>query len=186
MSVVEEIAASHGIPLPDMKSIHELRTLLDLQTTDANNLRNLKNDLERKIDNVAGYLRDCLDSFLEMVYNWKLEYGPDSINFSLNILRFPSFQSPLILPDNIRTQYKNQLAQFMVNHKGDSTFHEYEWNQLQRLVDYLDVVKTPHVGAAEQSVLQQDFKQFYTQYDQRRGKNFTETFPALADWYNTL
>jgi hypothetical protein len=61
MSVVEEIAASHGIPLPDMKSIHELRTLLDLQTTDANNLRNLKNDLERKIDNVAGYLRDCLD-----------------------------------------------------------------------------------------------------------------------------
>jgi len=63
MSVLEEISAvSQGHPVPDnMKSIHELRTLLDLQTTDANNLRNLKNDLERKIDNVAGYLRDCLD-----------------------------------------------------------------------------------------------------------------------------
>jgi hypothetical protein len=48
------------------------------------------------------------------------------------------------------------------------------------------VVKTPHVGAAEQSVLQQDFKKFFTQYDQRRGKNLVETFPALADWYNTL
>jgi hypothetical protein len=131
----------------------------------------------------------CLASladFLEMVWNWKLEYGQDAINFSLNILRFPSFQSPLVLPDHIRTQYKDRLAQFMVAHKGDSTFHEYEWNQLQRLVDYLDVVKTPHTGAAEQAVLQQDFKQFYTQYDQRRGKDFNKTFPALADWYNTL
>jgi hypothetical protein len=42
------------------------------------------------------------------------------------------------------------------------------------------------MGAAEQSVLQQDFKQFYTQYDQRRGKNFTETFPELAEWYNGI
>jgi organic radical activating enzyme len=129
---------------------------------------------------------DSLDSFLEMVYNWKLEYGNDAINFSLNILRFPSFQSPLVLPDEIRTQYRDKLAQFMVSHKGDSTFHEFEWNQLQRLVDYLDVVKTPHTGAAEQSVLQKDFKTFYTQYDQRRGKDFCTTFPELAAWYKNL
>jgi hypothetical protein len=129
---------------------------------------------------------DSLDSFLDMVYNWKLEYGNDSINVSLNILRFPSFQSPLILPDEIRKQYQQKLIDFMVAHKGDSTFQEFEWNQMQRLVDYLDVVKTPHAGAAEQSVLQQDFKQFFTQYDQRRGKDFCNTFPALADWYNTL
>jgi hypothetical protein len=64
--------------------------------------------------------------------------------------------------------------------------HQFEVNQLQRLIDYLDVVKTPHVGAAEQTVLQQDFKQFFTQYDQRRGKNFTEVFPTLADWYNGI
>ena len=129
---------------------------------------------------------DSLDSFLEMVYNWKIEYGNDSINFSLNILRFPSFQSPLILPDNIRKQYQQKLMDFMTNHKGDSMFHEFEWNQLQRLVDYLDVVKTPHTGAAEQTTLQKDFKTFYTQYDQRRNKNFVNTFPELADWYNTL
>jgi hypothetical protein len=54
------------------------------------------------------------------------------------------------------------------------------------LIDYLDVVKTPHAGAHEQAVLQKDFKQFYTQYDQRRNKDFTEAFPLLADWYNTL
>lgn len=127
-----------------------------------------------------------LDSFLEMVYNWKLEYGRDSINFSLNILRFPSFQSPLVLPDEIRKNYQQKLIDFMVAHKGESFFHEFEWNQLQRLVDYLDVVKTPHTGAAEQSVLQKDFKNFYQQYDQRRGKDFCTTFPELAEWYRTL
>ena len=131
----------------------------------------------------------CLDSlgeYLEQVMEWKKQYGKDSINFSLNILRFPSFQSPLVLPDEIRAKYKDKLAQFMARHKGSSSMHEYEWNQLQRLVDYLDIVKTPHVGAAEQNILQKDFKQFYKQYDERRNKNFAKTFPALADWYNTL
>jgi len=37
-----------------------------------------------------------------------------------------------------------------------------------------------------QIILQRDFKNFYQQYDQRRGKDFCATFPALADWYNTL
>lgn len=131
----------------------------------------------------------CLDSlvqYLEKIISWKQQYGKDSINFSLNILRFPSFQSSLVLPDSIRTQYKDRLAQFMVVHKGSSIMHEYELNQLQRLIDYLDIVKTPHSGAAVQTTLQKDFKQFYSQYDQRRNKNFVETFPALADWYNTL
>jgi hypothetical protein len=129
---------------------------------------------------------DSLDSYLEMIYNWKLEYGNDAINFSLNILRFPSFQSPLVLPDDIRTQYRTKLAEFYKSHKDDGVFHAFEIDQLKRLIDYLDVVITPHSGAMEQSILQRDFKNFYTQYDQRRGKHFTETFPALADWYNSL
>ncbi|CAB4128922.1 hypothetical protein UFOVP112_103 [uncultured Caudovirales phage] len=129
---------------------------------------------------------DSLDSLLECCLNWKREYGKDFPTFSLNILRFPSFQSPLVLPDEIRNNYKLKLQAWYDANKDSEFLHEFELNQLQRLIDYLDVVKTPHVGAAEQSVLQQDFKQFYTQYDQRRGKNFTEAFPALADWYNTL
>jgi organic radical activating enzyme len=131
----------------------------------------------------------CLDSltkFLELVHNWKIQYGKDSINFSLNILRFPSFQSPLVLPDGLRTIYKNRLQSWHTTNCASEFLHEYELNQLQRLIDYLDIVKTPHAGAAEQSLLQRDFKQFYTQYDQRRGKNFTETFPAIADWYTQL
>jgi len=127
-----------------------------------------------------------LPAFLDILLNWKMEYGRDFPTFSLNILRFPSFQSPLVLPDSARTFYREQLQEWL-DHNYDSKFlHQFEVNQLKRLIDYLDVVKTPHMGAAEQSVLQQDFKKFYQQYDQRRGKNFTETFPALAEWYNGL
>lgn len=131
----------------------------------------------------------CLDSlpeFLDTMIDLKKEFGRDYPNFSLNILRFPSFQSPLVLPDSIRTQYKNRLIGWMMHHQDNEFLHQHERNQMQRLIDYLDVVKTPHMGAAEQSVLQQDFKKFFTQYDQRRGKDFCLTFPNLADWYNTL
>ena len=131
----------------------------------------------------------CLDSlvdFLECIVNWKLSYGRDAVSFTLNILRFPSFQSALILPDNLRTQYKEQLVDFMVRHKDNNYLHEHEWNHIQRLVDYLDVVKTPHSEAFDLDSLRNDFKQFFAQYDQRRDKNFAETFPNLKEWYESI
>jgi hypothetical protein len=131
----------------------------------------------------------CLDSlidFLDCIVQWKTEYGAEAVNFTLNILRFPSFQSPLVLPDEIRTKYKNRLYGWQLHHRDNEFVQDYERNHVQRLIDYLDVVKTPHSDAFDLPKLRNDFKEFYTQYDQRRGKNFTETFPALADWYNTL
>ena len=129
---------------------------------------------------------DSLDQLLDCIVKWKLKYGRDAISFTLNILRFPSFQSPLVLPDDIRTKYRDQLATFMVQHKGYSYLHEHEINHLQRLIDYLDVVKTPHSDAFEMPKLLNDFKQFYAQYDQRRNKDFAVAFPQLTEWYNGI
>jgi hypothetical protein len=129
---------------------------------------------------------DTLPNFLDTMVELKKEFGRDYPNFTLNILRFPSFQSPLVLPNDIREKYKNQLTNFIIRHKGYNYLHEHEINHLQRLIDYLDVVKTPHSDSFEMPKLRNDFKEFYTQYDQRRGKDFRKTFPALADWYNTL
>jgi hypothetical protein len=92
----------------------------------------------------------------------------------------------LVLPNNLRTQYKEQLQDFLDRNATNPYMHEHEVNHLQRLIDYLDVVKTPHSDAFDMPSLHNDFQQFYHQYDQRRGKNFTDTFPTLADWYNTL
>jgi organic radical activating enzyme len=181
----------------DLYTSNEAMGLQAEYIRDGLNFDDWANNVERLLDSgrfrglhvmctINSLCLDSLDSFLEMVWNWKLEYGQDAINFSLNILRFPSFQSPLVLPDALRTQYRTKLGDFYRAHKDDGMFHAFEIDQLKRLIDYLDVMITPHAGAMEQSILQRDFKNFYKQYDQRRNKNFAETFPALADWYNTL
>jgi hypothetical protein len=48
------------------------------------------------------------------------------------------------------------------------------------------MVDTPHSEAFDLPTLQNDFKQFYQQYDQRRGKDFKYTFTQLINWYETL
>jgi organic radical activating enzyme len=127
-----------------------------------------------------------LVDFLEYIVTLKKRYGRDAINFTLNILRFPSFQSATVLSDDLRTQYRSALVDFSARHQGASYLHEYELNHVLRLTDYLDVVKTPHDGAADVAVLRKDFKSFYTQYDQRRGLDFESTFPELTAWWRTL
>ena len=124
-----------------------------------------------------------LREFLFNIVNLKRKYGRDSVNFSLNILRFPSFQSVLVLPLAVREQYADELA-FAYGIIADDVFcHEFELNQLSRLIEYL---REPEQDSQVLQVLQRDFKNFYEQYDQRRDKDFRNTFPQLTEWYDTL
>jgi hypothetical protein len=129
---------------------------------------------------------DSLDQLLETMLQWKTEYGREALSFTLNILRFPSFQSPLILPEDIRIGYKDRLQAWLDANGTNEFLHEHEINHLQRLIDYLDIVKTPHSDAFDRPKLLNDFKQFFSQYDQRRSKDFGSAFPALVEWYDSL
>jgi len=129
---------------------------------------------------------ESLDEFLDLILHYKTIYGKEAINFSLNILRFPSFQSALVLPDNIRQAKGDKLKTWFDKNSSSEFLHEMEINQLQRLIDYLDIVKTPHSESFELPKLRNDFKKFFEQYDERRGKNFGETFPDLKEWYESL
>ena len=129
---------------------------------------------------------DSLDQLLECILQWKTKYGRDAVSFTLNILRFPSFQSPLVLPDHLRTQYRDRLHAWLDANRASEFLHEHELNHLQRLIDYLDVVKTPHSDAFEMPKLLNDFRQFYTQYDSRRSKDFGQAFPELKEWYDGI
>jgi hypothetical protein len=129
---------------------------------------------------------DSLDLFLDQLVKLKQVYGRERVNFTLNILRFPSFQSALVLPEHLKLYYRNRLIQWMLQHKGYNYLHEHEINHVNRLINYLDHVTTPHSEAFEIPKLLNDFKQFYTQYDERRGKDFVATFTTLAEWYNAL
>ena len=125
-------------------------------------------------------LPELLDQLVEL----KRTYGRERVNFTLNILRFPSFQSALILPDELRNQYRDDLATWLATNVDNPLLHEHEVNHTQRLVDYLDVVKTPHSDTFEMPKLRNDFTEFYAQYDSRRNKDFATTFPKLKKLIN--
>jgi pyruvate-formate lyase-activating enzyme len=131
----------------------------------------------------------CLESlpeFLTYLMTWKQEFGADFPNFTLNILRFPSFQSPLVLPDHVRMRHRDRLQFWLDQWENNIALQEHERNHVRRLIDYLDVVKTPHSEAFDMPRLFNDFRQFYQQYDQRRNKNFGAVFPGLKEWYDSL
>ena len=131
----------------------------------------------------------CLESlpeFLTYLMLWKQEHGADFPNFTLNILRFPSFQSPLVLPAEIRMHHRDRLQAWLDHWGNNICLQHHERNHVQRLIDYLDVVKTPHSDAFDLPALHNDFRQFYQQYDQRRGKDFCRTFANLAPWFDSL
>ena len=125
-----------------------------------------------------------LPELLDQLLEFKRTYGRERVNFTLNILRFPSFQSALVLPDELRNQYRDDLATWLAAHHADPMLHEHEINHTQRLIDYLDVVKTPHSDTFEMPRLRNDFREFYSQYDARRAKDFALTFPKLKKLLN--
>ena len=166
-----------------------IRDGLDYTAWIANVQKLLDSDHVRAVHCMATINALCLDSLPGLLYQlleFKQMYGRERVSFTLNILRFPSFQSPLVLPDNLRTDYKDRLQDFLDRNRNNIFMHEHEINHLQRLIDYLDLVKTPHSDTFDMPSLHNDFKNFFTQYDQRRNKNFIETFPQLADWYLSL
>ena len=129
---------------------------------------------------------NSLDNLLDQLVELKKVYGRERVSFTLNILRFPSFQSPLVLPEHLLLYYRNKLINWVIAHQGQEYMHEHEINHLSRLIDYLNLVETPHSDTFEMPKLHNDFKQFHTQYDQRRSKDFAATFPVLKDWYDSL
>jgi len=139
----------------------------------------------------------CLDTIVEF-WEWcldmKRKYGHHVPGISVNILRFPSFQSPLTLPDNLRKMYHDEIKTWLdaVREKGETDSEgrlllaAWEQDQISRLIEYLDVVKTPHRNTADRTLLEHDFKVFYEQYDARRMKNFRETYPRLVEFYDNI
>lgn len=62
MSLLDALAEGHVVPVVSMEEkIADLQSRLDQQTVIANNLRIHSSDRDTQIENVRGYLIDCLD-----------------------------------------------------------------------------------------------------------------------------
>jgi organic radical activating enzyme len=140
----------------------------------------------------------CLASiteFMDAMLVIKRKHGINYPIMTLNILRFPSFQSVAALPISIKKFYKEKIEKWLssVTDKNEKDFFgrpllsHMEISHIQRLIDYLDVIKTPHMQTSSEDKLHNDFKNFYHQYDIRRGKDFRTTFPEIfVDWYDSI
>lgn len=127
-----------------------------------------------------------LTDFLDHTLEWKAQYLPRNPSWSLNILRYPNFQSALVLPDEMRAERKAAIETWFAKAKLNPNLWEHEIVQVQRLIDYLDVVKTPTYGVFDRTKMEKEFKRFYTQYDARRGKDFKAAFPMLVEWWDRI
>jgi organic radical activating enzyme len=129
----------------------------------------------------------CLETiteFMDDMIELRKEYGNRAPTMTLNILRFPSFQSAAILPVELKTKFKEKIEAWLPTQMDHLNLGEIA--HVQRLIDYLDVVKTPHRNTAETPKLYNDFRYFYEQYDKRRGKDFRATFPSFVEWYDSI
>jgi len=144
---------------------------------------------------------DSYAKFLE--YMLELKQRPDTkeMHVTTNLVRFPTFQNIVILSQELRDMYANQLEAFVARKEVPDYFRVQELDNITRLIKYLRTMETPHKEEQkkhdsttyEQSdykvnvdALRQDFKQFITQFDRRRGTDFAATFPNLKEFYDSI
>lgn len=127
-----------------------------------------------------------VDKFVKQIVEWKKEVNDKHAFFmSVNILRFPSFQSVTMLPQTIKEDLANRIEKVMKE--------EYDWindlerNQLKRLLIYLRRVDSSMEDVDAYSKKRNDLINFVDQYAVRRNKPIEEYMPKeFNDWYQEL
>jgi organic radical activating enzyme len=129
-----------------------------------------------------------LPEFMDEMLKLKIKYKTQSPVCSFNILRFPSFQSIVTLPKDIRLERADAIEAWINKNWDDEKngFIEWEKDSMTRLVTYIREIETGHAHTSSLQTRERDFKSFYTQYDVRRKKNFVETFPQLKEWWDSI
>jgi organic radical activating enzyme len=129
-----------------------------------------------------------ITDFMDKMLILKRKYKRASPACSFNILRFPSFQSIVTLPKEVRLERANHIEKWINDNYdgGGNFFMDWERDGMLRMVAYIREIESGHSHTSSIETRERDFKSFYSQYDIRRNKNFTETFPMLKDWWDTI
>lgn len=124
-----------------------------------------------------------ITEFMDEMLKLRAEFGSHACMMSFNILRFPSFQAAVTLPQELKNKFADDLTTWLAK---QTLMNEWEIDGLNRLIAYLREIQEGHSNTSSLESRKRDFKSFFTQYDQRRGKNFKATFPELSDWYDSI
>lgn len=156
----------------------------EIWTTNFDRLANTQNVKLHSMCTIGALSLGGLIDYLDWCVVQKQKYGKDTPTFTLNIQRFPKFQNPLVLPYDLRLSIANNLNEWL--DKNKEYLHQMEVEHVIRLVDYLKSESNQLGNEDYINGLRRDFRIYYTQFDQRRNKNFVSTFPELGQWYETL
>ncbi len=127
-----------------------------------------------------------ITNFLDWCLFYKQMYGRDGLTFTLNILRFPSFQSVTVLPEGMRWHAARRIEEWIEKNKDSSLLHGMEIDHATRLANYLRTVLQAHDGASPTDKLKIDLKNFLKQYNTRRNKDIRVACPEIAEWLNLI
>lgn len=113
------------------------------------------------------------------------------VSIDVPYIRWPEFLAPWVIDskylymveDAVTHMYKN-LHQMNWPPLCGKGFFDYEVNRFERLYYTIkdEMVKT-HNDAKKIGLLRANFAEYITEYDRRRGTNFSETFPEIAEFY---
>lgn len=128
-----------------------------------------------------------LTEFFDQILEWKQKYKANLPTFTLNMLRFPSYMSVLTLPDHIKESMKHKLNNWYLKNKNNTLLLAHEKDGIERLVSYLHKAQRAHDQATDRETAQRDFKVFFEQYNNRRGKSISDIFPEeFSQWYESI
>ena len=110
----------------------------------------------------------CLFSiteFMDEMLKLKVKYKSQSPVCSFNILRFPSFQSIVTLPTDIRQERAKAIEDWIEKNWDDEKngFIQWEKDSMTRLVTYIRQVESGHAFTSSLESRERDFKSFYMQ-----------------------
>jgi hypothetical protein len=116
--------------------------------------------------------------FLKDILIMKLKHHNENRSISVDIpyLDNPTWMSVRILPTDYIPMLLKQVDYMKSNHCDGKGFQDWEIAKLER-IQYL-IKENP------EQVWLKDFGLFFDEHDKRRGTNFLETFPELANLYN--
>lgn len=139
-----------------------------------------------KYKDMLAYMYD-----LKKEFNSHERYWAPCVMVDSSYLRYPQHQTVQILPEEWQERV-TELADFAEGlricgleegQEYDNCYHtgytDIEISKIRRIVDWMKAPQEPD----QLQVKRKNFYRYITAHDERRGTNFKETFPELADFY---
>lgn len=128
-----------------------------------------------------------ITDFMDDMIDFKREFSNKTMfHMTLNILRFPSFQSVNLLPENIKQERADHIESWLEWNNGFLTTAEV--SHIKRLVSYLRKVDVGYEDNDTKEDKQHDFVQFFKTYTSRRDLDIVKTIDneMFTSWWEEL